>query len=87
MHSHIYSGFTLIFAILRNFRVPFCARRANIVFYLIGQKKVTLGPLFTSENDKNRACVIKNILCASRSGSRMADYWPVHKLLVVVTAT
>ena len=44
MHSQIYSGLSLIFAILRNFREAgakglFCARRANIVFfYPIGQK-------------------------------------------------
>ena len=36
MHSQIYSGLSLIFAILRNFRVA----GANIeFFYLIGQKK------------------------------------------------
>ena len=36
------------------------ARWASIVFlYPIGQKKVTLGPLFRSKNDENRACVTK----------------------------
>ena len=36
---------------------------ANIVFYCpIGQKKVTLGPLFRSKNDENRACVTKKLL-------------------------
>ena len=65
MHSQIYSGLSLIFAILRNFRVAgaqesLCARRTNIVFlYPIGKKKVTLGPLFRSKNDENRACVTK----------------------------
>ena len=40
------------------------ARWANIVFfYPIGKKKVTLGPLFRSKNDKNRACITKNIFC------------------------
>ena len=45
MHSQIYSRLSLIFAILRNFRVAGAneSRRANIVFlYPIGQKKVTL---------------------------------------------
>ena len=51
MHSQIYSGLSLIFAILRNF----CARRANkVLFYSIGQKKVTLGPLFKLKNDKKK---------------------------------
>ena len=65
VHSQIYSGLSLIFAILLNFRVTgaqefMCARRANIVFfYPIGKKKVTLGPLFRSKNDENRACVTK----------------------------
>ena len=45
MHSQIYSGLSLIFAILRNFRVAgangfISARRANIVFfYPIGKRK------------------------------------------------
>ena len=45
MHPQINSGLSLIFAILRNFRVAgakgvLCARWANIVFlYPIGQKK------------------------------------------------
>ena len=44
-----------------------CARRTNIVFfYRIGQKKVTLGPLFSSKNDENRACVTKNMFNTSR---------------------
>ena len=68
MHLQIYVGLSLIFAILRNFRVAganksICARWANIVFCLpIGKKKVTLGPLFRSKNDENRACVTKGIL-------------------------
>ena len=62
---HNYSGLSLIFAILRNFRVAganksICARWANIVFFHpIGQKQVTLGPLFRSKNDEYRACVTK----------------------------
>ena len=65
MHSQIYNGLSLISAILRNFRVAgenafILARWANIVFfYPIGQKKVTLGPLFRSKNDENRVCVTK----------------------------
>ena len=31
-----------------------------VFFYPIGQKKDTLGPLFRSKNDENRACVTKN---------------------------
>ena len=33
-----------------------------VYFYPIGQKKVTLGPLFRSKNDENRACVTKTNL-------------------------
>ena len=45
MHSQIYSGLSLIFAILRNFRIADAnestsARWANIIFfYPIGQKR------------------------------------------------
>ena len=66
MPSQIYSGLSLIFAILRNFRVAgenefILARWANMLFfYPIGQKKFTLGPLFRSKHDENRACVTKN---------------------------
>ena len=37
------------------------ARWANIVFFypIVQKKKVTLGPLFRSKNDENRACVTK----------------------------
>ena len=72
MHSQIYSGLSWIFAILRNFRVAGAnesirARWANILFFHpIGQKKVTLGPLFRSENDENRACVSKKIFSTQK---------------------
>ena len=52
MLSQIYSGLSLIFAILRNCRVAdvngsIYARWVNIVFfYPIGQNKVILEPLF-----------------------------------------
>ena len=62
MHLQIYSGLRLIFAILRSFRVVSVQRSlpSNIVYiYPIGQKKVTLGLLFRSKNDENRACVAK----------------------------
>ena len=64
MHTQINSGLSLIFAILRNFRVAgaqgfLCARRANMVFFIQSVKKVTLGPLFRSENDENHSCVTK----------------------------
>ena len=65
MHSQIYSELSLMFAILRNFRVAgengfILARWANIVFfYPIGKKKVTLRPFFRSKDGKNRACVTK----------------------------
>ena len=44
MHSQIYSGLSLIFAILRNFRVAgaqvsLCARQTNIVFFIQSIKK------------------------------------------------
>ena len=75
MHLQIYSGLSLIFAILRNFRVAGAngfISWANIVFFIqsvntdliksIGDfTKVTLGPLFRSKNDENCACITKNI--------------------------
>ena len=62
MHSQIYSGLSLIFAILRNFRVAgakgsFCARRANIIFFIQSVKKSHFRTLFRSKNAENRACV------------------------------
>ena len=57
MHSQVYSGLRLIFAILRNFRLasahePLC-KYSIFSFYRIGQKKVSLGPLLRSKNDEN----------------------------------
>ena len=55
MHSQMYSWLSLIFTILGNVTLAgangfISARWANIVFfYLIGQKKVTLGPIFRSK--------------------------------------
>ena len=67
MHSQIYSGLSLILAILRNFRVAgengfILARWTNIVFFFIlSVKKVTLGPLFWSKNDEIVHAFQKNI--------------------------
>ena len=81
MQSQIYSGLSLIFAILRKFRVADSGRKweyeagtngsirahwANIVFsYPISQKKVTLGPLFRSKN----VHVLQKILYVTRDKS------------------
>ena len=69
MYSQIYSGLNLIFAILRNFRVAgayrlLCVRLMRppgkySILLSNRSKKVTLGPLFRSKNDENRACVTK----------------------------
>ena len=54
MHSQIYSGLSLIFATLWNFRVA----GAN---EFIKSKKVTLGPLLRSKIDENRVCITKKV--------------------------
>ena len=53
LHSQIYSGLSLIFAILRKFRVRALEAGVNIVFFLSNRsKKVTLGPFFRSKTTK-----------------------------------
>ena len=61
MHLQIYSGLSLIFAILREFKV---AGANTVFFYPIGQKKVTLGPLFGSKNIKI-VLVLQKLFCKS----------------------
>ena len=65
MHSQIYSGLSLIFAILRNFRVAGenesirarLVRPAGVNGFIIARR----ASFFRSKNDENRPCVTKNI--------------------------
>ena len=65
MHSQIYSGLSLIFVILRNFRAAgkngflFSPGGWEWIFLSDRSKKGTVRPLFRSKNDENRACVTK----------------------------
>ena len=59
--------------ILRNFiagtNESIRTRWANSVFSSNRSKKITLGPLFRSENDENRACVTKKNICIRHTSS------------------